>query len=130
MKYNNVIIEELDVKIMKAIKSANRIGIVIAIILIILGVYPFFSNTPIVSDVLASSIILILIGVGYIISVFVPKWNKAIIFCEGVIIAIAGSLLEYPYNYWFYVIGILLIILAALAYTRRLPNAILRFFYR
>lgn len=116
---------------MITVKNINRLGILLALLLIFWGVSPFVTNTLITNDILATSIILILIGVGYIIAIFKPQWLKAILFFEGLVIGVSGwMLLNVPYNYLFLVIGLVILLIAILAYIQKLPNSILRFFYR
>lgn len=116
---------------MITVKNINRLGILLALLLIFWGVSPFVTNTLITNDILATSIILILIGVGYIIAIFKPQWLKSILFFEGLVIGVSGwMLLNVPYNYLFAVIGLVILLIAILAYIQKLPNSILRFFYR
>lgn len=129
MKYNNFYYKYIGVN-MILIKHINRLGIILALVLIFWGISPFIVESHITNDILATSIILILIGVGYIISVIKPQFNKAILFFEGIIIAFSGLLLDAPYNFLFYIIGIIVLIIAILAYIQKLPKFLLKFFYR
>lgn len=115
---------------MITIRNLNRMGILLALVVIFWGVSPFITNTPLTNDILASSIILILIGIGYIICVIKPEWNKAVLFFEGIVIAISGVLLTFPYNALFFVIGMAVLLIAVLAYIQKLPKFLLKFFYR
>lgn len=116
---------------MITVKQINRMGILLALVLIFWGVSPFITNTLITNDILATSIILILIGIGYIVTVLKPEWNKAVLFFEGIIVGVSGGfLLASPYNYLFVIIGIVLLVVSILAYIQKLPNSILKFFYR
>lgn len=116
---------------MITVKHLNRLGILLALLLIFWGISPFITKTPLTDDILATSIILILIGIGYIVSVLKPQWNKAILFFEGIIIAVVGwLLLKEPYNILFVVIGVILFIISILAYTQKLPKSLLKYFYR
>ena len=67
---------------MITVKHLNRLGILLALVLIFWGISPFITKTPLTDDILASSIILILVGIGYIISVLKRQWNKAILFLK------------------------------------------------
>lgn len=116
---------------MITVKSLNRMGILIALLLIFWGVSPFITGVSLTSEILASSIILVLIGVGYIITTLKPSWNKAVLFIEGIIITFAGGLLlTSPYNILFIIIGLICIIVAVLAYVQKLPKSLLKYFYR
>ncbi len=115
---------------MISIKHINRLGIILALVLIFWGISPFVTGTSLTNDVLASSIILILIGVGYIISVLKPQFIKAVLFFEGIIIAFSGFLLINPYDILFFIIGIVVFIISILAYIQKLPKFLLKFFYR
>ena len=116
---------------MITVKHLNRLGILLALVLIFWGISPFITKTPLTDDILASSIILILVGIGYIISVLKRQWNKAILFFEGIIIAVVGCLLfTAPYNFFFIAIGVIFVIVSILAYTQKLPKSLLKYFYR
>lgn len=116
---------------MISVKNIKSLGIILAILLLVLGIAPFFDGTKITNDVMASSIILILIGIAYPLIVFKPQWNKAVLFFEGIVIGVAGyMLLSMPYNIIFGIIGAIVIIIAVLAYIQKLPNSLLKFFYR
>jgi hypothetical protein len=80
---------------------------------------------------MATAIILILIAIAYFVILFNPGWTKAVFFFEGIVIGVSGyMLLAYPYNIGFAVVGLIIIIIAILAYLRKLPPGILKWFYR
>lgn len=107
------------------------LGVLASLLLIIWGILPFLRHQPITSDVIATAIILIMIAVAYMIIMFNPSWTKAIFFFEGIIVVVAGyMLLAFPYNLEFVVVGAIIIIIAILAYLEKLPNKILKWFYR
>ena len=109
----------------------KKLGIVLAVMIIILGILPLFNGNALDNDTIATSIILILLGVAYIIIALKPGWTKAVFFFEGIVIGIAGyMLLAVPYNWGFAIIGLFIVIIAILAYLMKLPPSILRFFYR
>jgi len=105
-------------------------SILVLLFVIIWGILPLFSN-QITNEIISTSIIVIGIGLGYISILYKPEWNKGVLFLEGLIISVAGSLfLSFPYNYLFIAIGVIVIIVSILAYRRKLPNFLLGFFYR
>ncbi|MCC7553554.1 MAG: hypothetical protein KO202_03540 [Methanobacteriaceae archaeon] len=106
-------------------------SIFILLFVFLVGILPLFNNQSINSEIISTSIIVIAVGLGYLLSLYKPQWNKAVLLIDGIAITISGSLfLSYPYNYTFIIIGVSIIILAILAYMRRLPSFILSFFYR
>lgn len=116
---------------MANVKMFKLLGIALAIMLILLGVLPLFNGQPITNDVLATAIILVLISIAYFIIMFKPPWTKAVFFFEGIVIGLSGyMLLGYPYNIEFAVIGLIIVIIAILAYLQKLPANILKFFYK
>lgn len=107
------------------------LGIALALMLIVWALTPIFRHQTLTNDVIATSIILILIGVAYLIILYNPSWTKAVFFFEGIVIGVSGyMLLAYPYNIGFAVVGLIIIIIAILAYLRKLPPGILKWFYR
>lgn len=116
---------------MSRVKIIKLLGLLLAIVLIIVGVLPVFKGTVLTNDDIATSIILILLGIAYIIISLKPEWTKAVFFFEGIIIGVAGyMLLEIPYNYGFIIIGIIIVTIAILAYLMKLPPKLLKLFYR
>lgn len=112
------------------VKNIKLLGILLAILVIFLGIRSLFTQT-ITNDSIASAIILVLIGIAYIVIVAKPQWVKAVFFFEGIIIGISGyMLLAIPYNYLFGIIGLVIVVIAILAYLQKLPMSILKYFYR
>ena len=67
----------------------------------------------------------------YLIIMFNPSWTKAVFFFEGIIIAVSGyMLLAFPYNLELLGVGLIVIIIAVLAYLGKLPPKLLKWFYR
>jgi hypothetical protein len=113
------------------IKMFKLLGVMLAVMLIVWAVAPFIRHQPITNDVMATAIILILIAIAYFVILFNPGWTKAVFFFEGIVIGVSGyMLLAYPYNIGFAVVGLIIIIIAILAYLRKLPPGILKWFYR
>ncbi|MBE6497691.1 MAG: hypothetical protein E7Z81_05390 [Methanobrevibacter sp.] len=116
---------------MANVKMFKLLGVMLAVMLIVWAVAPFIRHQPITNDVMATAIILILIAIAYFIILFNPGWTKAVFFFEGIVIGVSGyMLLGYPYNIEFAVVGLIIIIIAILAYLRKLPPGILKWFYR
>ncbi len=115
----------------KNVKIIKYIGIVLALLLIYEAVKPFIFGQTVNGDVIATSIILVCIAIGYSVTVFKPSWLKAVLFFEGIIIAFSGySLVQIPYNYIIAIIGFIIFLISVLAYTQKLPDKFLRIFYR
>lgn len=116
---------------MSRIKTFKMLGIILAIVLIIVGILPIIRGDVLTNDTIATSIILILLGFAYIIITFRPEWTKAVFFFEGIVIGVAGyMILAFPYNIGFAIIGLIIVAIAILAYLMKLPQGILKFFYR
>ena len=116
---------------MSRIKTIKMLGMVLAAVLIIVGILPIIRGDVLTNDSIATSIILILLGIAYIIITFKPEWTKAVFFFEGIVIGVVGySILAFPYNIGFAIIGLLIIAIAILAYLMKLPQGMLKFFYR
>ena len=116
---------------MANVKMFKLLGVMLAVMLIVWAVAPFIRHQPITNDVMATAIILILIAIAYFVLLFNPGWTKAVFFFEGIVIGVSGyMLLAYPYNIGFAVVGLIIIIIAILAYLRKLPPGILKWFYR
>ena len=116
---------------MSRIKTFKIFGMVLAIALIIVGILPVIRGEVLTNDSIATSIILILLGIAYLIISFKPEWTKAVFFFEGIVIGVVGyTILAFPYNIGFGIIGLIIIIIAVLAYTMKLPKGMLKFFYR
>ena len=116
---------------MANVKMFKLLGVLLALLLIVWGISPFLRHQTITSDILATAIILVLIGVAYLIIMFNPGWTKAVFFFEGIIIAVAGyMILDFPYSIELVVVGLIIIAIAVLAYMQKLPPGILKWFYR
>ena len=116
---------------MANVKMFKLLGVLLALMLIIWAVSPILRHQPLTNDVMATSIILILIAIAYLIILFNPSWTKAVFFFEGIVIGVCGYvLLDYPFNIELVVVGVIIIIIAILAYLRKLPPSILKWFYR
>ena len=116
---------------MANVKMFKLLGVMLALALIVWGVSPFLRHQTITNDVLATTIIFVLIGVAYMIILYNPSWTKAVFFFEGIVIAVAGyMLLNMPYNIELVVIGLIIITISILAYLQKLPPSILKWFYR
>lgn len=116
---------------MSRIKTIKMLGMILAIVLIIVGILPVVRGDALTNDSIATSIILILLGIAYLIITYNPGWTKAVFFFEGIVIGVVGyMILAFPYNIGFAVIGLIIIAIAILAYLMKLPKGILKFFYR
>lgn len=116
---------------MANVKMFKLLGVMLALMLIVWAISPFLRHQPITNEVLASVIILILIAAAYLIILFNPSWTKAVFFFEGIVIGVSGyMLLAYPYNLEFAIVGIIIIVIAILAYLQKLPLSILKWFYK
>ena len=105
--------------------------LVFSAILIVLGLWNYTSASEATLDIIASSIVIIVVGWTLAMSVFEPNWIKAAIFLDGLVfVLVAITFLLSPYNYIFLLFGLTLIVIAVLAYLRKLPDNLLRFFYR
>ena len=110
---------------MANVKLFKLLGILLALMLIVWGITPFLRHQTITNDLIATAIILVLIGVAYMIILYNPSWTKAVFFFEGIIIAVAGyMLLDFPYNIELVVVGLIIIAIAVLAYLQKLPPSI------
>ena len=113
------------------VKMFKLLGVMLALVLIVWAISPFLRHQPITNDVMATAIILILIAVAYFIIMFNPGWTKAVFFFEGIVIGVSGyMLLAYPYSIEFVIVGLIIVIIAILAYMQKLPPSILKWFYR
>lgn len=116
---------------MANVKMFKLLGVMLALMLIVWAVSPFVTHKPITTEVVATAIILILIAVAYLIILYNPSWTKAVFFFEGIVIGVSGyMLLDYPYSVEFVIVGLIIIIIAVLAYLQKLPPKILKWFYR
>lgn len=116
---------------MSRIKTFKMLGIVLAIVLIFVGILPIIRGDVLTNGTIATSIILVLLGIAYIVITLKPEWTKAVFFFEGIVIGGVGyTILPIPYNIGFAIIGFIIIVIAILAYLMKLPKSILKFFYR
>lgn len=116
---------------MSRIKTFKMLGMILAVMLIVVGILPIVRGEALTNDTIATSIILILLGIAYLIISFRPEWTKAVFFFEGIVIGVVGyTILAFPYNLGFAVIGLIIIAIAILAYLMKLPQGMLKFFYR
>ena len=116
---------------MANVKMFKLLGVLLALILIVWAITPFLRLQPITNDIIVTAIILILIAVAYFIILFNPSWTKAVFFFEGIVIGVSGyMLLAFPYNIELVIVGLIIIIIAILAYLQKLPPNILKWFYR
>ena len=116
---------------MSNVKLFKMLGMLVAVMLIVVGILPIIRGDVLTNDTIATSIILVLLGIAYLIISYKPEWTKAVFFFEGIVIGGVGyKILAYPYNIGFAVIGLIIIAIAILAYLMKLPKSILKFFYR
>lgn len=116
---------------MANVKVFKLLGVMLAVMLIVWAVAPFLRHETITNEVMATAIILILIAIAYFVILLNPGWTKAVFFFEGIVIGVSGyMLLAYPYNLEFVIVGIIIVLIAILAYLQKLPPGILKWFYR
>ena len=116
---------------MANVKMFKVLGAFLALMLIVLALLPIIRHQALTNDVIATSIIFLMIGIAYLVILYNPSWTKAVLFFEGIIIAVSGyMLLDYPYNLEFAIVGLFIIAIAILAYLQKLPPNILKWFYR
>ena len=113
------------------INRIQQFSVIFAFIMITWALLPLLGFSPVEDTTVATSIVLILIGVAYPLAVLKPQWNKSLLFFEGIIFAAVGLIyLKLLGNPLLLIIGVTLAILAILAYIRKLPNGLLKFFYQ
>ena len=116
---------------MANVKMFKLLGVMLALLLIVWAIAPFLRHQPITNDVMATAIILILIAIAYFVILFNPSWTKAVFFFEGIVIGVSGyMLLYYPYSLEFAIVGLIIVLIAILAYLQKLPPSMLKWFYR
>ena len=116
---------------MANVKMFKLLGVMLALMLIVWGIAPILRHQPLTNDVIATAIIFVLIAVAYLIIMFKPPWTKAVFFFEGIVIGVVGyMLLDFPYNIELLIVGLIIVIIAILAYLQKLPPSILKWFYR
>lgn len=106
------------------------ISVIISIFIIALAAYNFATAKVMDIELIMITILLVVIGVTYALSTFVPAWLKSAVFVDGIIFVISYLFVSYPLNILFGIVGVILIILAVLAYIGKLPNSLLRVFYQ
>ncbi len=106
------------------------LSIFLSIIIIGLSAYNLATASVWTMDVIMITIILFVVGVTYAMSTFVPAWLKSAVFIDGLIFLISFFFMSYPINIVFGVVGIILLLIAILAYLGKLPNYMLRLFYQ
>lgn len=115
---------------MSNIKMIKNLGFILAIMLIIWGIYQVITAKLITNEIIVTAIILIMLGVAYSLILYNKSWTKAIFFFEGLIIGVSGHLfLDNLYGISFLIIGFIIVIIAILAYIQKLPASILKWFY-
>ena len=113
------------------ISRIQQFSVIFTFIMISWAILPFFGYGTLDNTSIATSVVLILIGVAYPLSLFKPQWNKALLFFEGIIFAAVGLIFLKSFDsLLFLIIGVALAILAILAYSKKLPNGLLKFFYK
>ena len=116
---------------MSNVKMFKLLGIMVALLLIVWGLEPILRHEPLTNNVIATAIILVMIGLAYLIILYNHSWTKAVFFFEGIVIALSGyALLDVPYNIELAIVGLIIVIIAILAYIQKLPPSILKWFYR
>ena len=116
---------------MSNVEMFKLLGVMLALMLIVWAIAPILRHQPLTNDVIATAIILILIAVAYFIIMFKPQWTKAVFFFVVIVIGVSGyMLLAYPYNIELLLVGLIIVIIAILAYLQKLPPSILKWFYR
>lgn len=105
-------------------------SIIFFFVMISLALVPFYYGQPFTGENIASAFIIILVGVVFPLVSFKPQWNKAVLFFEGILFAFLGyNYLANPINYIFLVFGLILVAISLLAYVKKLPPKLLKFFY-
>lgn len=106
-------------------------SIIFFFVMVSLAIVPFYYGEPFTTENIASSILVCLVGVAFPLVSYRPQWNKAMLLVEGILFGIIGyTYLNVPVNYVFLVFGLVLIAIALLAYVKKLPPRLLRFFYK
>ena len=112
------------------ITKKSIILLAFSVILMVLGLWNYVSAHPMTYDIIASSVVLIVVGWTLAMSVFEPSWTKAAIFIDGLIFVLVGiTFLLMPYNLIFIIFGIVLLAIAVAAYLGKLPKSFLRLFH-
>ena len=89
-----------------------------SVILMVLGLWNYVDANPVTYDVIASSVVLIVVGWTLAMSVFEPSWTKAAILIDGLIFVLVGiTFLLMPYNLIFIIFGIVLLAIAVAVFS-------------
>ena len=116
------------------LKRVQQFSIIFAIILILWAILPFFNfgGMTVTDSSIATSTILILLGIAYPLVIFKPQWNKAMLLIEGLVFIAMGIIFLKPLGNspFLIILGVLLVIIAILAYLKKLPKGLLKFFYK
>ena len=113
------------------ITKKSIILLAFSVILMVLGLWNYVDASPVTYDVIASSVVLIVVGWTLAMSVFEPSWTKAAILIDGLIFVLVGiTFLLMPYNLIFIIFGIVLLVIAVAAYLGKLPKSFLRLFHK
>ena len=113
------------------ITKKSIILLAFSVVLMVLGLWNYADAHPATYDVIASSVVLIVVGWTLAMSVFEPTWTKAAIFIDGLIFVLVGlTFLLMPYNLIFILFGVILLAIAVAAYLGKLPASFLRLFHK
>ena len=113
------------------ITKKSIILLAFSVILMVLGLWNYVSAHPVTYDIIASSVVLIVVGWTLAMSVFEPSWTKAAILIDGLIFILVGiTFLLMPYNLIFILFGIIFLAIAIAAYLGKLPVSFLRLFHK
>jgi len=113
------------------ITKKSIILLAFSVILMVLGLWNYVDANPVTYDVIASSVVLVVVGWTLAMSVFEPSWTKAAILIDGLIFVLVGiTFLLMPYNLIFIIFGIVLLVIAIAAYLGKLPKSFLRLFHK
>ena len=111
------------------ITKKSIILLAFSVILMVLGLWNYADANPVTYEIIASSVVLIVVGWTLAMSVFEPSWTKAAIFIDGLIFVLVGiTFLLMSYNLIFILFGIILLVIAVAAYLGKLLKSFLRLF--
>ena len=112
------------------ITKKSIILLAFSVILMVLGLWNYADANPVTYEIIASSVVLIVVGWTLAMSVFEPSWTKAAIFIDGLIFVLVGiTFLLMPYNLIFILFAIILLVIAVASYLGKLPKSFLRLFH-
>ena len=113
------------------ITKKSIILLAFSVVLMILGLWNYADANPVTYDVIASSVVLVVVGWTLALSVFEPSWTKAAILIDGLIFVLVGiTFLMMPYNLIFILFGVILLAIAVAAYLGKFPASFLRLFHK